>query len=98
MSRSTRNYAWVMSILCFFAFTANAADGGYDVEFYDAGTILLEPMACMPPADVQRLDVDFRASEADARGYRTAAVAATTAAAVVTLVCAALAVGLASKR
>lgn len=98
MSRVGRNYARLMSILCLFAFTAHAADGGYDVELLDAGTILLEPMACMPPADVQRLDIDFRATEADARGYRTAAVAATTAAAVVTLVCAALVAGLATKK
>lgn len=87
-----------IAVVLLLAFAAHAADGGYDIELLDSGTVLLEPMACMTPADVQRLDIDFRAAEADARGYRTAAVAATTAAAVVTLVCAALAVGLASKK
>ena len=77
------------------AFAAHAADGGYDIREYDAGTVLDAPLACLPLPDAQRLDIDFRATEGDRDGYRAAFLAMTGAGLVVTVVAGVLAAALA---
>lgn len=62
----------LVALSLLIAFTANAADGGWDVEFLDAGTTLAQPMVCVAPNDAVSLDIELRSAESERDTYKTA--------------------------
>jgi hypothetical protein len=75
-----------------------APDGGWDVELYDAGTVLTTQMACTTPDGAMGLDVALRTAEKDRDGFKTVVLIAVPVSVLLAVATASLAVAYVQRR